>query len=206
MSAAIQAAGQELIQLIQFREDIRTDPEMLPQEQAASLLAIDGQIRAYLMRAAEDAGVAVRRYEGFAEAARKEAKYYRDRADAWGALIEWLKGEVLAVMRASGATEIEGPHATLKIRKNPPSVDVAQPELVPVFYTRRTVTVTGALWEKVLLELFGTPKGAPLFAELMECKISNPEPMKDMIKQELRAGVGVPGCRLREDSVRLVVE
>jgi Siphovirus Gp157 len=202
----ISQAGKELFALLQFRDDVKRDADMTPQEQAESLEAIEGQIRDYLQRAAEDAGVVMRRYESFAEADRKEAKYYRDRAEAWDTQVAWLKGEVLAVMEMIGAKKIEGPHSTLKVVKNPPSVDVAQRELVPAAYQRRTVTVTGELWDRLLSHLFGTPKGSPLFVELQECKITDPEPMKDAIKKELKAGVSVPGCRLIDDKVRLEVE
>lgn len=202
----LRRTGDELLALIQLREDVCRDPDMTPDEQRESLKAIDGQIRGYLKTAAEDAGVVLRRWEAFAAADRKEAKYYYDRACEWERQTEWLKGEVTAVMQMIGTKRIEGAHGTFRIQKNPASVDVAQPELVPAPYQRITVTMSKYLYDRINQALFSGDKTSSLFAELQEAKTGAAEPVKSQIMSELKQGVSVPGCRLVDDRVRLVVE
>lgn len=199
----------ELLDLMRFRESVATDTEMTPQEQTASLEAIDKQITEYVHReVAKVDGIAayLRECQTRAEVLMKEAQRIQLQADAWEARGERLEAVTLRVMQQTGATQLDGATSTFKVRKNPPSLDVAQPELVPAAYNRVTVTMTEDLLARLMQHLFGTPKGAPLFADLQACKQSNPEPMKDAIKSELKQGVGVPGCTLITDKVRLIVE
>lgn len=198
--------GAQIVALIHLRSEVLGDPDAKPEDQIESVKAIDKQIRDAIGHAADEAGVAIRRFESLAEADRKEAKYYHARAAAYDSTVEWLKEQVIGVMNFAGTKSVEGPHATLSIKKNPASLDVAQPELVPPNYQRRHVTLTTALWERLLAHLMTTDKGGLIFADLVDCKISEPEPMKDAIKAELKAGIGVPGCRIVDDRVRLVVE
>jgi hypothetical protein len=199
----------ELVQLVRYREEVASDTEITPQEQQASLDAIDKQITAYVHReVAKVDGIAayLRECETRAKVLRAEAQRLREQSDAWEDRGNRVEAVTLRVMQQTGATLLEGTNSTFKVKKNPPSVDVAQPELVPAPYLRVAVTMSEDLFARITSHLFGTDKGATLFAELIECKRSNPEPMKDAIKAELKQGVGVPGCRLKEDSVRLVVE
>lgn len=199
----------ELLELLRYREEIASDPDMTPQEMQTSLEICDDRIREYVTgEIAKVDGIAAyfRECDARQEALRAEAKRILAQADIWEQRGKRLNQITLRVMQQTGATHLEGATSTFKVRKNPPSLDVAQPELVPAPYQRRQVTLTTALWDRLLAHLFATPKGATLFVELQECKISEPEAMKDAIKKELKAGVGVPGCRMREDSVRLVVE
>lgn len=207
----------ELLDLMRFRESVADDPDMTPDEITASLEAIDRQITEYVTReVAKVDGIAAYLRECHArhDVLKAEAQRLQLQADAWAERGERLYAVTLQVMQQTGATLLEGANSTFKVRKNPPSVDVAQPELVPPAYQRQTVTLTVALWRRVLSHLFSNPRqplsggheDVSLFIELNECKISNPEPMKDAIKAELKAGVGVPGCRLVDDKVRLVLE
>lgn len=209
MNLSLYKIETELLDLMRFREDVAQDTDLTPQEQTASLEAIDKQITEYVHReVAKVDGIAayLRECETRAAVLKAEAMRIKAQADAWTARHDRLEAVTLRVMQQTGATLLEGANSTFKVRKNPPSVDVAQPELVPTPYQRLTVKLNRGLWERVLAHLMMSEKGAPLFHELIEINVGNPEPMKDAIKSELRAGVGVPGCRLREDSVRLVVE
>ena len=200
----------ELLDLMRFRESVADDPDMTPDEITASLEAIDRQITEYVTReVAKVDGIAAYLRECHArhDVLKAEAQRLQLQADAWAERGERLYAVTLQVMQQTGATLLEGANSTFKVRKNPPSVDPnIQMDILPTPYQRLTVKLNRSLWERVLAYLMTNEKGAPLFRELIEINVGNPEPMKDAIKSELRAGVGVPGCRLREDSVRLVVE
>lgn len=208
MNLSLYKIKTELLDLMRFRESVAGDTEMTPEEIKASLEAIDNQITEYVHReVAKVDGIAayLRECETREEVIKKEISRLRNQADAWAQRGLRLRDVTLRVMQQTGATHLEGANSVFKVRKNPPSVDVAQPLLVPEPYLRKTVTMTAYLYSRIARCLFdGADPG--LFAEFAECKQTATEPMKDAIKAELKAGVGVPGCRLREDSVRLVVE
>jgi hypothetical protein len=197
----------ELLDLMRFREDVAQDADLTPQEQKASLEAIDQQITEYVHReVAKVDGIAsyLRECETRAAVLKAEAKRIHEQAAAWEARHDRLEAVTLRVMQQTGATLLEGANSTFKVKKNPPSVDVAQPELVPTPYNRMTVTMSQSMFHRIVVALDKQQDG--LGIELRACKTSNPEPMKDAIKAELKQGVGVPGCRLVDDKVRLVVE
>lgn len=199
----------ELLDLLRYREDVASDPDMSPQEIEASLEAVDNQIREYVSREVKKVdGIAayLRECETRAEALKAEAKRIAERAKTWGDRHERLKAVTVRVMQQVGVTRLEGAQNTFKLKKNPASVDVAQPNLVPLPYLRRQITMSENLYQRVLDYLRQTAKGYPLSAELFECRSTTPEPMKSEIGKELKAGVAVPGCKLIDDKLRLEIE
>jgi Siphovirus Gp157 len=198
----------ELLDLMRYRESVAEDAELTPQDQKASLEAIDKQIAEYVMREiAKVDGIAayLRECETRASVLRLESERIADQADAWMERHDRIEAITLRVMQQTGATLLEGRTSTFKVRKNPPSVEVAQPDLVPLDYRRITVTMTAGLWSR-LISVLVSERGAPVLADLLACKKTNDEPVKTEIGKELKQGVGVPGCRLVDDKVRLVVE
>jgi len=186
----------ELLELLRFREDVVSDADMTSAEQADSLEGIDRQIDDYIRREVQKAdGIAayLRECEARAEALKDEAKRIKERADAWTARMDRIKAGVLRVMRLIGKTKIEGHKSTLAIRKNPPSVEIRQPDLVPDEYLRVTVTMPAETWKKILNHfpyLIG-PVG---------------EPSKTAIREALKRGEGVPGCQMNDENTRLEVK
>lgn len=196
----------ELLDLLRFREDIEQDAEITPAEQKASLEACDQQIRDYVTREVQKVdGITAYLRECSARAAALKAEEARikELRQGWEARHDRLESTVIRVMQSIGKKVIEGAQSTLALKKNPASCDVRQPELLPDQYKRVTVTLTQALYNRVLAHLMTSDKGAPMFVELQECKTTPGEPMLAKIKDELKAGVGVPGAVLVDDKVRL---
>ena len=137
---------------------------------------------------------------------RTEAKRLIDAARLWEEQQRYVENILLQLMQRAGKKRIEGPMVTLALKNNPPSCEVVQPDLVPEPYLRTTVTLSVDLLNRLLSHLMATEKGAPLFQELMPCKQSAPEAVKSEILKELKGGVSVPGCRLKDDSVRLEIK
>lgn len=227
----------ELLQLMQLREETAADADMTPAEIAESMKAIDQAIEEYVKREVQKAdGIAayLRECEARAETLAKEAKRLMATAAAWDKRRELVENVTRAAMQSMGKKLIEGGNSTLKLAKNPASVEVVQPDLVPDDYMRIKVTMTRALRGRILARLFGDKASVSLFQELMECSASDPEPMKTLIKEELKqpcpnckgqwdqmkgqstasvcgvcggSGIlGVPGCRLVNDRMRLEIK
>jgi Siphovirus Gp157 len=199
----------ELLDLMRYRESISQDSEPTAEEWAASLEAVDKQIAEYAMREVGKVdGIAgyLRECWTRAKVLKDEATRISDQSDMWTLRGEYLEAITLRVMLQTGATLLEGRTSTFKIRKNPPSVEVAQPELVPKSYMRSRVSISQDLWDRLMEHLMRTDHGGVLLAELTLADRSDAAPMKEQIRYELKAGVSVPGCRLVDDKVRLVVE
>ena len=159
----------------------------------------------------------LREFETRAQALKDEAKRCTAMAKAWEKRYVNLEAMVIDIMQVTKQTRIDGRHSVLTLKKNPPSVDVAQPDMVPVEYQRVTVTMKRSIWQRirVALEIGAQFAGSQesrketlsLALELpSECKVSEPEPEKRKIGEELKLGGSVPGCRLKTDGVRLEVK
>jgi Siphovirus Gp157 len=226
----------DLLALIHLREDLATDPEMTPEEIKASTEAIDNQIAVYLPQAlanrSDEVANIIRQFEAMDEADAKEMARIRERRQQRTEAREYLERRVLDLMTRADTKRIDGQHVTLFRKKNPASVDVAQPDLVPDPYKRVTVKLSAELWQKITARIFGTDKSESLYNEVLESAVvSQGEPMLTKIKEELKqacpkcngavsrdanalpcdlcGGSGknsVPGCRLREDSQRLEIK
>jgi Siphovirus Gp157 len=198
----------ELLELMRLREETAQNPDATPQEAAAEMQAIDKQITEYVHReVAKVDGIAayLRECETRAAVLKAEAKRIAAQADAWTERGEHLEEVTLRVMQMIGATQLDGTTSTFKVRKNPPSVEVVQPELLPDTHQRVTVTMTGEMYRRIIrCVLEGCY--SDLFDDLKGCKTGDFEPLKGTIARDLKAGIGVPGCTLVTDKVRLVVE
>jgi hypothetical protein len=224
----------QLLELLNFRESIEADPDMTPQEQQESLKACDESIAEYIRAEVKKCdGIAryLREFEARADTLKEEAARCTAMAKNWQKRYDSLEAMVIDIMQATKQTRIDGRHSVLQLKKNPPSVEVAQPELVPHEYQRVTITMTKTEWLMILRAL-------PIAERLaMPQTRGDYEPMKDEIKKRLKeeCGVchgqgvvpspakgdptmfhcescngtgraGVPGCRLRTDGVRLEVK
>lgn len=188
----------QLLELLNFRDSVAEDPDMSPSEIEQSLKACDLQIAEYIRAEVKKCdGIAryLREFETRAEALKAEATRCNEMAKAWEKRHDNLEAMVIDIMQVTKQTRIDGRHSILQLKKNPPSVEVAQPELVPNELMRISVTLPLDSWHKICetLDVPGIREG-------------HPEPMKTEIAKRLKEGDGVPGCRLRTDSVRLEVK
>jgi hypothetical protein len=200
----------ELLKLLEAREDVLHSTELTPVEIEQTIATLDHEIAEYVPNAlanrADDVAGVLKQWDVMDDAADAEIKRLqaikRERQEAR----TYLENLILALIKRAGVKKIEGATVTLKAVKNPASCEVAQPDLVPDAYKRLTVTITADLYNRLMAHLMPTEKGAPLFAELMDAKATAPEPMLSKIKDELKAGAGVPGCRLVDDKYRLEIK
>lgn len=193
----------QLLELMAWRDN----PELTDEERATA----DAEIRKYVAAEISKAdGVAnyLKECDSRAELPKAEASRIAERAKAWQKRGERLTDLVISVMQHAGKTEIEGRTSTLKLVKNPPSVEISQPELLPAEYARVSVQMNAKLWNTIKE---AHRSGATLtLADALDkalsvAKVSEPEPSKPMIAAVLKADVGVPGARLNCDGVRLKV-
>jgi hypothetical protein len=198
-----------LLELLQFREEVENSADMTPQEIGESLKAVDSSIEMYVTAELDKAdGIAanLREFEMRAQTCKADVEASRRRQALWTARGERLEAVTLKAMQLAKRPRIGTARTTLKIAKNPASVEITDPALIPKPYMKQTVTINADIYDRLRAFLMTTKDGAPLFAELMAADVSSPDPMKTKIKSEIKAGVQVPGARLVDDKVRLVVE
>lgn len=194
----------QLMELLNFRESILDDPDMTPSDQKDSLAAIDQQIAEYIRAEVKKVdGIAgyLREFEAREAAEAEEIERLERRKRMWKTRRENLTKMVIEIMQATKQTRIDGRHSVLQLAKNPPSVEVAQENLVPSEYRRAKVTMPADLFIKLLVSA-GPANDARVTAEAT----INYETDKIKVKTALKSGDGVPGCRLRTDGVRLEVK
>jgi hypothetical protein len=232
----------DLLNLMLCREAVLNDPDRSAvleegETRESELELIDRAIQERVSaEIAKVDGIAyyLREFEARENAADAELRRMCTRKVAWKTRRERLQEMVIAVMNATGKTRLEGRANTLKLVKNPPSVEIAQPELVPTEYKKLKVTMPYTLWN-ALWE--ACPK--ELREEMLAVRLGreDSEPMKSKITEALKQRVqcggcagsgrryhgvdwndcpdcagtgkvnqGVPGCSLVRDKMRLVVE
>ena len=188
-----------LLDLLREREELIEGTGLGVDEGVDRLKAVatlDLAIREHVaaeIRKADGIAYYMREFEARQEAEEAEVARLKERAEKWKKRRERLEEITIAVMRAAGKDRIEGQHNTLKLRKNPPSVEVSQPDLVPEDLMRRTVTVTEEQFQKIVQAIPDVKRG-------------NAEPIKSEIGKRMKAGEAVAGCSLITDKVRLIVE
>lgn len=192
----------QLLELLNFRESIESDPEMTPQEQQESLKACDESIAEYIRAEVKKCdGIAryLREFEDRAAVLKAEAARCTVMAKNWQKRYDDLEAMVIDIMQATEQTRIDGRHSVLKLAKNPPSVDPhIQMDLLPYAFQRRTITITEDVYQTLL--------NGPLGTLLLAGTAKDPEPIKTDILKRLKEGDNIAGCRLKTDGVRLEVK
>jgi Siphovirus Gp157 len=189
----------DLLNLMLCREAVLDDEQYHGDEasRTEALEMIDRSIKERVSaEIAKVDGIAfyLREFAARATTAKVEAKRLKDRQDMWEAREERLKEIVTQVMSMTGKMRLEGNSNTLKLVKNPPSVEIAQPELVPSEYQKVVVRMPHSLWARVvraipealLLEVGEHSKET---AELSKSEIA--EALKQRVPCEVCEGVGV---------------
>jgi hypothetical protein len=157
-----------------------------------SVIEKDIEIREYVskeIRKVDGVCFYLREFEARAAAAKEEAKRLRARADAWEARHDRLEEMVKSVMLMSGKARLDGDSNTLRLVKNPSSVEIAQPELVPDEYQKVVVTMPHSLWARVVRAI---PEA--LLLEVGEHSKETSEPMKSMIAEALKQKIPCTVC------------
>ena len=200
----------ELLNLMEAREAILADWALSNTDQTTSLAEVESAIReqvSALVRKVDGAAFYVREFEARAAAAKAEKERNRDREHMWEARGERLKEYIVSVMQMMGATRLDGDSNTLRLQKCPPSVEIAQPELVPAEYRQVNVPMSEAMWNRLVNVLFEHDRELwQMFANRGQPNLTDFKLMKTPIKEALKRGDGVPGCVLVTDKMSLRVE
>ena len=172
---------------------------------------VDARIETYIkaeLRKVDGIAKMLKEFEARALAAKEEAQRISRIADLWEARRERLKAITTETMIAAGKTELHGAVETLSLRKCPPSVEIAQPELVPGEYLRVELSMTMDIFRLIESALAQGWKDSSVLAEFRASSnpARPPREMKREIATALKGGGGVPGCRLVEDKLTLVVK
>lgn len=187
----------ELMELMTFRDSLFEDPDITPQERDESVKAIEKRIREYvLVEVKKVDGIAhyLREFEARAAVYTSEIERLQQRKKIEEDRRKRLGDMVLEIMLQTGQQKLEGKHSTFKLVKNPPSVDVFQPGLVPDNYQRLTVTMSPDTWNAVKKAVLRNPAPGTLAVALMECKVSEPEVEKRKIAEELKQKMKCGAC------------
>jgi hypothetical protein len=188
----------ELIELLEFREELIADPSLLGAEREESLQATEDRIREYVTAEIENANIALylREFETREQVAMEESARQKLKAKAWSDRYERLKMLITAVMLQTGQKRIEGTGVTLSLRKCPVSVDVAQPNLVPSEFKRVEVRMNLALWGEIqAAAVMGRPIAKEAAAKILsDAKAYDPEPIKSDIGDVLKSQVQCDKC------------
>lgn len=151
----------------------------------AALDQCDAAIAAYLKaEVAKVDGVAA-----FILSRRARAQMNSDEADRLDAIAtaderaaDLIEKMALRVMQETEQRTIEGARHTLKLKRNPPAVVIAQPELVPNSFSKVTVTMPSTVWNA-----FITATGMPISYWRPQITSAKVEPSKSAIAAALKA-------------------
>jgi hypothetical protein len=222
------SGSMELLELLQFREDTAADPDATTAEIVETLKACDARIEDYVRQQITQVdGVASYLHEFNARITALKAEKTRlgERIVQWETRRERIEQVIERVMQSLGKKKLEGSGSTMALHKNPASVEVPQPDLVPAQYKLVDLTMSVALFEALVKVLMKDDKSASVLAELLQVKRSEPKLSKSAIAAELKAscpkcngvdkdcktcgGSGkcsVPGARLVTDRVHLEIK
>lgn len=123
-----------------------------------------------------DYGYVIRNRESFVDAIRDEIERLQARLKAEEVRIQKIEEWLLYNMQRCGISLVESPSFTINVKTNPQSVDVLDERQIPARYMR-------------------TPA----------VKIPEPAPDKKLILDALKAGLDVPGCKIKR-SVKLEIK
>lgn len=185
-----------LMRLMFEREELAVD--------GLSVIEKDIEIREFIskeIRKVDGVAFYLREFQARAAAAKAEKERNRDREHMWEARHERLETLVKSVMLMSGKARLDGDSNTLRLVKCPASVEITQPELVPIDFERITVTMPHALWDRLQNEASAECRMWIKAESAEKC-----EPSKSKIAEALKRGDGVPGCSLVTDKMSLRVE
>lgn len=199
-SLTLYAIETELMELLTFRESLLEDSDVTPAEQQESLKAIDQRIYEYVaaeVKKVDNVAHYLREFEARAAVYANEIERLKRLMAVQEDRRKRLSDMVLSIMIQTNQPKLEGRLSTFKLAKNPPSAEIAQPGLVPDNYQKLTGTMSPDTWNSVKKSVLRNEALAKLAAVLMECKVSEPEPMKAKILEELKQTDSCDNCQAR---------
>lgn len=122
-----------------------------PQTVADTLESLEGDIAVKSVRVIAIA----QQYEAFADGCAMAANRMQQRASANIKRANLLRDYVLASLQAAGfeaGDKIESPEISLRLQRNPPSVEITDASLIPGFYWRTPDTPADVIDKKAILE------------------------------------------------------
>lgn len=150
---------QTLFDLYLERMDVEEDTTVDAQDREASLRAIEISIGEYFTRLEDKVdGIAYVSNELETRATVKKIEGQRLLVEAkrLERAQEDLENRIAKVMQATGQKRLEGALKTLRMIRNPPSVEVRQPEMVPSKYKRVVLKIDLETLEAILAQLATT--------------------------------------------------
>lgn len=193
-----------LFQLIAERAEVEADAEMDEEERSATLDGIGIGIEKYftdLENKVDGMAYIDRELIVHAETDEKEGKRLLARAKGWERARDNFRDRIARTMQATGQTRLPGVHNTLAIQRNPASVDVRQPEIVPNEYKRVIVKVDARTWN-LLMTMLATMehhRAQQLYMALREAWTLDPTlehgVMKTAALPELKKQGPCPECK-----------
>jgi hypothetical protein len=151
-TTTLYALSADYVRILGLLEDPEADTEYLEQQ-------LDG-IGGLITHKAEAIGGLIKQCEGMATMRKAEADRMRDLAAADQRHAEQLRAYVLRHMQELGTERIDTARFSLRLRTNPPAVQVLEEVLVPAEYVRR-VTTTSVDKRAILEHLKATGEVVP---------------------------------------------
>ncbi len=134
----------------EYRQQLETlnDMELPPEVVQDTLDSLGGELEVK----AENTVAYMRHLEALADSIKLAEAQMELRRVAIERRVAQLKDYVLACMQDAGIHKVECPYFAITIAKNPPSVEIFDPEHIPMEYMRTPVTPPPAPDKKAILE------------------------------------------------------
>ena len=121
---------------------------------------LEGESGALTVKAT-NVGFVVRNLEALAASIKDAEAQMAARRKAVENRAKSLKSYLLSGMNFAGIQKIESPHFVISIKKNPPAVDVFEPELVPLIYLRQPPPPPPEIDKKAIAEALKSGQDVP---------------------------------------------
>ena len=110
---------------------------------------------------AQNVAYAIRNLEASAAAIKEAEAQMAERRKRIEKRAEQVKEYLKTAMEVAGVTKIDCPHFALSIAKNPPSVDIYEPSMIPLIYMRQPEPPPPAIDKTAIKEALKAGKDVP---------------------------------------------
>jgi hypothetical protein len=207
----------QLLELIAYREDLLAGEFEIDDAERKELIQVAEQrIQDYVAKeVAKVDGVAsmLREFAKREAIEKEEAQRITARAKRWAERKERLESMCVSIMQSMGKDKLDGRHSTLALKKCPPSVEIAQPGLLPYELRRIDISVPEDLWNAIIAALFDIRRDLwERIADHKQTKLVNFAPMKAEIGKVLKSKEPCSECggngteRLSDPAIGVVTE
>lgn len=193
----------DILKLLVIREAlVENDDDLTDAEQKEAITQVDLQLKEQIssslrLKKIDSVAYYLREFQDRADVINNEINRLKDRLRLEEARHDRLEEYTLGIMKATGQDRLEGKCNTLKLCKNPASVEISQPHLVPSEFVKTTVTMTLKVWDQFITLTLG--KDIPGIKELLEPIYKadadkKTEPMKTPIGRQLKTADPCKSC------------